>query len=71
MSFMKSAAFSGSLPSYARLALMAAFMKLVMLTPGISTGYWKERNRPSRARSSGFISSKFLPLKKAVPSVTV
>jgi ribonuclease HII len=32
---------------------------------------WKERNKPSRARSSGFISRRFLPLKIASPSVTV
>ena len=25
----------------------------MLLTPGISTGYWKARKMPSRARSSG------------------
>jgi hypothetical protein len=31
-------------------------MKLAMLTPGISLGYWKARKRPARERSSGSIS---------------
>ena len=31
-----------------------------MDTPGISTGYWKARNRPSRARISGSMSSRSL-----------
>ena len=70
ISLRKSAAFSGSFPSYWRLALTAAFMKLVIETPGISTGYWNERNSPSWARSSGFISNRFLPLNQASPSVT-
>ena len=32
---------------YLRCSLMAARMKFTMLTPGISTGYWNERNKPS------------------------
>ena len=32
-----------------------------MLTPGISTGYWKARKTPSRARSSADKSSRFFP----------
>ena len=32
-----------------------------MLTPGISTGYWKERKIPAQLRSSGDISSRFFP----------
>lgn len=47
ISFMNSGAFSGSSPWYLRFALTAAFMKFVILTPGISTGYWKLRNIPS------------------------
>ena len=31
---------------------MAAFMKFVIETPGISTGYWNERNSPSWALHS-------------------
>ena len=39
-------------------------------TPGISTGYWKARNSPSAARSSGSIASRSTPSSVAVPSVT-
>ena len=35
----------------------------MLLTPGISTGYWKARKTPARARSSGFISRRSAPLK--------
>ena len=70
ISLRKSAAFIGSSPWYLRFSLTAAFMKLVMDTPGISTGYWNERNSPSWARSSGFIAKRFLPLKTASPLVT-
>ena len=35
----------------------------MLLTPGISTGYWKARKTPSRARSSGSRSSRSLPSK--------
>jgi hypothetical protein len=35
-----------------------------------SMGDWKERNRPSRARSSGSIANKSWPLNTAVPPVT-
>ena len=35
--------------------------KVAVGTPGISTGYWKARNRPSRARSSGSSSSRSWP----------
>ena len=35
------------------LALSAVRMKLATLRPGIAVGYWKARNRPSRARLSG------------------
>ena len=45
-------------------------MKLAMLTPGISTGYWNPRNIPARARSSIFISNRFFPSYSAVPAVT-
>ena len=70
ISLRKSAAFIGSLPSYFRFSLMAARMKLVIDTPGISTGYWNERNSPSWARSSGFMARRSLPLNTAVPPVT-
>ena len=70
MSLRNCEAFSGSSPWYLRFSLTAAFMKLVIDTPGISTGYWNDRNSPSWALSSGFISSRFLPLNHASPSVT-
>ena len=36
----------------------------MLLTPGISTGYWKARNTPSRARSSGDSASRSLPFEQ-------
>jgi 4-hydroxy-3-methylbut-2-en-1-yl diphosphate synthase IspG/GcpE len=51
--------------------LQAARIKFVMLTPGISTGYWNDRNSPSWLRSSGASSRRFLPLYIISPSVTV
>ena len=45
-----------------RLALTAAFMKAVMVTPGISIGYWKLRKRPAQARSSGVFARRSSPL---------
>ena len=51
----------GSSPKYLRLALMAARMKLVIDTPGISTGYWNARKRPSWLRTSGSIAKRSLP----------
>ena len=70
MSLMNSAAFSSGSPFALRFSLTAAFRKFVIDTPGISTGYWNDRNSPSWARSSGFISRRFLPLYHASPSVT-
>jgi hypothetical protein len=40
-------------PRARRLALRAARRNCALATPGISMGYWKARNRPARARSSG------------------
>ena len=68
--FKKSVADTGSCPLYLRWAFTAARMKFTMLTPGISTGYWKLRNNPSRLRSSAESPSRFLPLKSTSPSVT-
>ena len=45
-------------------------MKAVMVTPGISTGYWKLRNKPAQLRSSGDIASRSFPSYRMVPSVT-
>ena len=43
-----------SLPS----ALSAARRKFTVVTPGIAVGYWNERKRPSRARSSALSGSR-------------
>ena len=71
MSFRNSAAESGSSPRNLRCSLTASFIKLAIVTPGISTGYWKPRNSPSRARSSMGIDSRSRPRNSADPSVTV
>src|SRR4051812_20040082 len=43
---------------------------LVMVTPGMATGYWKAMNKPARARSSGSASVMSSPWKMIWPSVT-
>jgi len=48
-------------PRWARISLIAVFKKLILLTPGISTGYWNARKAPSlcrRLRSEGRIFKK-------------
>ena len=59
---------SGS-PRLLRFSLMAVLMKLFTLTPGISTGYWNERNMPRWARSSGERPSRSSPRKVMLPAV--
>ena len=51
-------------------SFIAALMKLVTETPGISTGYWKERKIPLCALSSGASSRISSPSKRISPSVT-
>ncbi len=46
-------------------------MKLAMLTPGISLGYWNARKMPARARSSDSMSSIDLPSRITSPPVIV
>src|SRR3954471_16086758 len=53
-----------------RPVLMAMRRKLAIDTPGMETGYWKARNRPEWARSSGSASVMSSPLNVIVPSVT-
>ena len=60
-SLRNSAGLSSGCPAALRRAFRAAFIKLVMLTPGISTGYWKLRKMPAQERSSGAISSRLRP----------
>ncbi len=67
MSLRNSVAGMGSSPKYLRLALIAARMKLVIDTPGISTGYWNDRNSPSWERSSGESDSRSTPWKLTLP----
>ena len=66
-----SAAVNGSSPRYLRISPTAIFMKLAMVTPGISTGYWNPRKRPMRARSSMGNSNRLRPSNSTSPSVTV
>ena len=70
MSLRNSAAGMGSSPCALRFSLRAARMKFTMLTPGISTGYWKLMKRPRWARSSGSSSRRSCPSKRTSPSVT-
>src|SRR3954469_6080132 len=53
-----------------RLVLIAIRRKLAIETPGMATGYWKARNRPRWARSSGSAPVMSSPLKAIEPSVT-
>src|SRR5437016_2847885 len=65
-----SMASSSSSPRCSRTALTAALRNSALATPGISTGYWKAMKMPSRARSSGGISSRFRPPYRISPAVT-
>ena len=49
----------------------AVFRNFAAVTPGIATGYWNARKRPSRARSSGGNARTFCPLKRTSPSVAL
>ena len=60
-SFRNSDVFISGRPAALRRACTAAFMKAVMVTPGISTGYWKLRNRPAQLRSSGAMDRRSFP----------
>src|SRR3954453_5816340 len=53
-----------------RPVLIAIRRKLAIETPGMATGYWKARNRPRWARSSGSAPVMSSPLKAIEPSVT-
>ena len=71
MSFRKAAAVRGSSPRAFLREFTAVFMKFVMETPGISTGYWNDRKIPAHERSSGLIFRRSRPMKVTAPSVTV
>lgn len=53
-----------------RWAFSAARRKFIVVTPGISTGYWKARSTPLAARSSGSISRRSSSLNRIWPPVT-
>src|SRR3954471_18759906 len=69
-SCMNSIASSSGWPWCFRLALSAAFRKYELFTPAISTGYWNAMNTPSRARSSGSMSSRSRPSNITEPPTT-
>ena len=68
--FNKSLVGSGSKPCAFLLSVMEVLIKLETEIPGISTGYWKERNIPLWALSSGSNSNKSFPSKVILPPST-
>ena len=70
MSFKNSLADKAGSPLYLRCSFTAARIKLTMLTPGISTGYWKDRNKPSWLLSSALKARRSFPSKVTLPFVT-
>jgi hypothetical protein len=50
-----------------RWALSAVRMKVRAGTPGISSGYWNDRNTPLAARSLGSSASRSSPFRLAEP----
>ena len=58
-------------PRYFLLELVAALRNSLLLTPGISTGYWKPKNIPKLDLSSGSKSFILSPLKKISPLLIV
>ena len=68
--FKNSGVVSSFWPRFRRTALSAVRRNVMVATPGISSGYWKARNTPLAARSSGSISSTFSPSQRTSPSVT-
>ena len=69
-SLRKSFSETSASPRASRWAFMTIRRYLVMVTPGMATGYWKAMKRPMRARSSGSASVMSSPLKMIWPSVT-
>ena len=68
--FRNSGVESSTCPRALRTALAAVRRNVRPATPGISIGYWKARNTPFAARSSGSISSRLSPFQRMSPSVT-
>ena len=69
MFFLSSWPNSLTLIGSSRFALIAVRRKFATETPGIETGYWKARNRPAFARSSGSASVMSSPSSRILPSV--
>src|SRR5215218_579513 len=59
----------GCSPRASRCALMTMRRYLVVVTPGIATGYWKAMKSPATARASGSASVMSTPSKRICPSV--
>ena len=68
--FNKSLVGIGSKPCAFLFSVIEVLIKLETEIPGISTGYWKERNTPLCALSSGSNSNKSFPLKVMFPPPT-
>ena len=68
--FRNSGVVSSFSPRLRRTALSAVRRNVSLATPGISIGYWKARNTPLAARSSGSISSTFSPFQRMSPPIT-
>ena len=68
-SFRKAGAATSSSPRARRWAFSAVRTKVRAGTPGISIGYWKDRNTPLAARSAGSSSSRSSPAHSTDPSV--
>jgi hypothetical protein len=60
----KSPADISASPRARRWAFKAVRRNWTLETPGISTGYWKPRNRPAAARSSGRQFEEIAPRRR-------
>ena len=67
---MNSGVVSSFWPRFLRTALSAVRRNVMVATPGISIGYWKARNTPLAARSSGSMASTSSPFQRMSPPVT-
>ncbi len=68
-SLRKSGALISASPRVLRWALRAVRMKVRAGTPGISVGYWNDRNTPLAARSLGARASRSSPSRVTDPAV--
>jgi hypothetical protein len=68
--FRNSGAETSGSPRALRWAFSAVRTKVSAGTPGISSGYWNDRNTPLAARSSGARASRSSPSRVMEPPVT-